>query len=118
MTDAAPDAGTERDKRSGVILRAAIEVDGVTVERRVRNLSVRGACVDNDGDLMVGSTVRVTMGQLEEMVAEVMWAKPALAGLRFRRIVDLEAARKPRGRGTGTSAGWMTEVNHAYRKRA
>ncbi|SFP82675.1 PilZ domain-containing protein [Sphingomonas rubra] len=118
MTDHAPEAGTERDKRSGVILRAMIDVDGLVVERRVRNLSVRGACVDNDGDLIVGSTVLVTMGELEALVAEVMWAKPSLAGLRFHRSIDLEAARKPRGRGLKAGAGWMTDIDHAYRKRA
>lgn len=118
MSDAAPDPEKSRDKRSGVILRAAVESDGVMVERRVRNLSERGACIDNDGALVAGTTVSVTMGQLEGLVADVVWAKPALAGLRFRRAVDLEAARKPRGLGGVTRAGWMADIGHAYRKRA
>ena len=118
MSETAPDVENARDKRSGVILRAAIEIDGLTVERRVRNLSERGACVDNDGDLVAGTTVIVTMGRLERLVAEIMWVKPALAGLRFRRSVDLDAARKPRGTGAVAGAGWMADIGHAYRKRA
>lgn len=118
MTDA-PSFSTcsAREKRSGVILRAAIDIGGVTVERRVRNLSDRGACVDNDGDLVAGTTVIVTMGRLDRLVADVVWAKPNLAGLRFHRQVDLEAARKPRGSGAART-GWVGEMAHAYRKRA
>lgn len=118
MSDAVPDPENTRDKRSGVILRAAIDLDGVIVERRVRNLSERGACVDNDDDLVAGTTISVTMGRLERLVADVVWAKPALAGLRFRRAVDLEAARKPRGIAATVGAGWMNDMGHAYRKRA
>jgi hypothetical protein len=118
MSDAVQDPEKSRDKRSGVILRAAVQSDGAVVERRVRNLSERGACIDNAGDLVAGTIVSVTMGQLEGLVADVVWAKPALAGLRFRRAVDLEAARKPRGIGAVTRAGWMTDIGHAYRKQA
>lgn len=118
MNDAASDPEKTRDKRSGVILRAAIDLDGLVVERRVRNLSEHGACVDNADDLVAGTTVTVTMGRLERLVADVVWAKPALAGLRFRRAVDLEAARKPRGSAATAAAGWMTDMGHAYRKRA
>lgn len=112
-----PDPEQSRDKRSGVILRAAIDLNGTVVERRVRNLSERGACVDNDDDLAAGMAVTVTMGRLEGLTADVVWAKPTLAGLQFREAVDLEAARQPRGKGTAAGAGWMTNIGHAYRRR-
>ncbi len=49
--------------------------------------------------------------------AEVMWASPKLAGLRFTLPIDLEAARRPRGHGTIAKAGWMRDVDNAYRIR-
>lgn len=116
MPDHSPDT---RDKRSGVIIRAAIDINETLVERRVRNLSQFGACVDNMGDLQAGATVRVSMGSLESIAAEVVWAKPQLAGLRFDRPVDLEEARKPRRAvETAPRAGWMAHISHAYRRGA
>lgn len=106
-----------RKKRAGVILRAAIEFDGVVVERRVRNLSEHGACVDDQGDLIPGTKVVVTMGQLERLSAEVVWAEDQLAGLSFRRALDLEAARKPRGT-VAAKVGWVGDMASPYRKRA
>jgi hypothetical protein len=118
MNDPSTDlAAPTRKKRAGVILRAAIELDGVTVERRVRNLSEHGACVDNEGDLVAGTQVVVTMGQLERLSAEVVWAESKLAGLSFRRALDLEAARKPRGT-VAARAGWVGDMASPYRKRA
>lgn len=107
-----------RDKRSSVIIRASILIEGIAVERRVRNLSLHGACIDNQNDLKKGQTVYVWMGALEQLAAEVMWVTPQLAGLRFHAEIDLEAARKPRGAGTTVRAGWMTDINHAYRTRS
>ena len=106
-----------RDKRSSVIIRATVVVDGVVVERRVRNLSLHGACVDNQNDIRKDQTVYVSMGTLDHLAAEVMWTTPQLAGLRFHLAIDLEAARKPRGSGSTVKAGWMVDVNHAYRVR-
>jgi hypothetical protein len=106
----------QRDKRSGVIIRAAIDTGSAVVERRVRNLSIRGACVDHDGELKIGQSVRLTMGRLPEQVAEVMWVKDKLAGLQFAAEIDVEAARAPRGAGS-VNAGWMKDINHAYRRR-
>jgi hypothetical protein len=114
MTEPSSDT---REKRSGVIIRAAIARDGASVERRVRNLSPRGACVDNVQDLAAGDVVTVAMGSLHGLIADVMWAKPQLAGLRFRSTVDLDAARKPRAAVSATArAGWMADMGNAYRR--
>ncbi len=115
MTD--DDSLHGRDKRSSVIIRASVIVAGMRLERRVRNLSLHGACIDNQNDLTVGATVYVSMGALDDLAAEVMWASPRLAGLRFTLPIDLEAARRPRGTGTVASAGWMRDVDSAYRIR-
>lgn len=113
MTDAIP---PEREKRSGVIIRAAIDLGSRRVERRVRNLSLSGACIDQEGELTAGQHIRLSMGRLDDLTAEVMWVKDRLAGLKFDRPIDLEAARASRGAGLA-KAGWMTDINHAYRVR-
>lgn len=107
-----------RDKRNGVILHATIEVANRQIERRVRNLSKYGACIDHDGELEAGMTVAVAMGSLDDLVGTVMWAKPTLAGLRFDRAIDLDAARARRTAATKVvpRAGWITDLRPAYHK--
>ncbi|KQN94100.1 hypothetical protein ASE95_04305 [Sphingomonas sp. Leaf231] len=116
MSDSPP-----REPRSSVILYARIEHGERSVEVRVRNLSATGACVDNPGELQKGNRIGVTMGSLVALSAEVMWTSPTLAGLHFSDgVIDLAEARRPRERGTaGTkaSAGWINNVQHAYRRR-
>lgn len=108
-----------RQPRSSVILYASVQLDRFgTAECRVRNLSEGGACLDNFADLRVGERIAVTMGGLDAVSAEVMWARGRLAGVRFHAAVDLAAARQPRGRTQVARAGWMADMNHAYRKRA
>ena len=112
------EASGTRDKRSGVIIRATIAIDGTTVERRVRNLSRRGACIDHDGELTAGQSIGVSMGILNDLKATVMWVRPTLAGLRFDDTIDLDAARRPRAITAGVQTGWMTDIRHAYRARS
>lgn len=109
-------------QRSSVILYAQVTDQHGPVECRVRNLSPLGACIDNTAGLAPGQTVRVLMGALREMEAEVMWAKPTLAGLRFDRPVDLATARRPRNAAApakqpGSAAtGWLTNIHDAYHR--
>jgi hypothetical protein len=114
MSEEAPN----RDKRSSVILKANVQSSGnpAGTERRVRNLSSHGACVDHDGELSAGENVVLFMGEVEDAVAEVMWATERLAGLRFERQVDLEAARRHRPAASNLRSGWMANMNHAYRR--
>ncbi|KTT71418.1 hypothetical protein NS334_10640 [Sphingomonas endophytica] len=111
-----------REARSSVILYARLEKDERIGEVRVRNLSATGACIDNPGDLNKGDRVGVTMGTLTDLVAEVMWTSPKLAGMHFiNGAIDLAEARKPRDGATTTakpSAGWMNNIRHAYRVRS
>lgn len=113
-----------REKRSSVIIRALIEMPeetgtGTGADRRVRNLSRTGACIDHDGTLAQGMALRVTMGSIPPFDAEVMWVRERLAGIRFTRPVDLEAARQPRGRSASArpSVGWVVEAPDPYRRR-
>ena len=107
----------EREKRNSVIVRAAVSFPGsAPAERRVRNLSRSGACVEHDGELQVGATVLLQMGTISDLAAEVMWVTGRLAGLRFAEPIDLDDARRPRGVGIKPKAGWIAEINDAYRR--
>lgn len=107
-----------RDKRSSVILKALVRSrsapDGV--ERRVRNLSVSGACIDHVGELSAGESVMLIMGEVSDAAADVAWATERLAGIRFEHEVDLEAAKRHRAAAPTLRSGWMADMNHAYRK--
>ncbi len=104
-----------REKRNSVIVRAAVYLpDGTHAERRVRNLSRSGACIEHDGDIVAGTTVLLQMGRLADLTADVVWVRERLAGLRFHRDIDLDDARKSRGIATPPRAGWMTEMRNAY----
>lgn len=109
---------TPREKRNSVIVRAAVVVPGGSApsERRIRNLSRSGACVEHDGDVREGMTLLLHMGTLTELPGEVMWVRGRLAGLRFAEAIDLEEARKPRGLKAAAKAGWMADINDAYRR--
>jgi hypothetical protein len=110
-----------REPRNSVILYARIDHADRSVEVRVRNLSATGACIENPGELNQGDQVSATMGTLVRLSAEVMWTSATLAGLHFvDGAIDLAEARKPRDRGvTGAkpSAGWIDNMQHAYRRR-
>jgi len=106
-----------REKRNSVIVRAAVSLPGcASIERRVRNLSRSGACVEQDGALRPGMTVLLHMGTLNALAAEVVWVTERLAGIRFAEQIDLDEARKPRGIGLQAKAGWMVDMSHAYRR--
>ncbi|MGP7795888.1 PilZ domain-containing protein [Sphingomonas sp. CLY1604] len=106
---------SSREKRNSVIVRAAVYLpDGSHSERRVRNLSRSGACIEHDGDVRSGTTVLLQMGRLDDLTADVVWVRDRLAGLRFHEAVDLDEARKSRGIAVPPRAGWMTEMRNAY----
>lgn len=108
---------TNREKRNSVIVRAAVSFPGTSsIERRVRNLSRSGACVEHEGEMQPGATVLLQIGALNDLAAEVMWVTERLAGLRFAEPIDLEEARKPRGAGIKPQVGWIAEINDAYRR--
>lgn len=109
---------SQREKRNSVIVRAIVRTPGGDeAERRVRNLSRNGACVEHGGELAVGVHVVLHMGTIVGLSGEVMWVTPRLAGLHFGDDIDLDAARKPRGMGARVKAGWMSDIDNAYRKR-
>jgi hypothetical protein len=113
------DASIDRSRRASVILYALVERGGEEpVDCRVRNLSIRGACIDDNLCFVVGECVTLTMGALPPFTATVVWAEHDYAGLSFPREVDLAAARQPRGRVLPTvKAGWTASMDDPYRRR-
>ena len=113
------DAPGPRAKRSSVIIRAIVHLPGnKQIERRVRNLSATGACIDHVSDVATGDRLVMDMGSLRGLSATVVWVRDHLAGLTFAEPVDLEAARKPRGTGAvSISSGWLADLKDAYRSR-
>ncbi len=108
---------SSREKRNSVIVRALVTTpDGREWERRVRNLSDRGACVEHDGELQAGTTIVLRMGAICDLDATVRWVSGRLAGLRFAETVNLDEARKPRGTAVQPKAGWIVDIKHAYRR--
>ena len=107
-----------RDKRNSVILKVLVRSARAPagVERRVRNLSASGACIDHAGDLSAGEVVTLMLGQTGETAAHIAWATERLAGVRFERDIDFEAAKKQRTAAPSLKSGWMADMNHAYRK--
>jgi hypothetical protein len=105
-----------RDNRSSVIIRAAVRTaSGQPVERRIRNLSSAGACVEHSGDLAPGDVISLEMGSLKNLQAEVIWSREKVAGVNFSHRIDLDEARKARGTGVTVATGWLAGLQDAYR---
>ncbi len=110
------DSLTPREQRSSVIIRAVVRPPvGTATERRVRNLSATGACLDHTGELLPGDDIVLEMGALTDLGAKVRWSAERLAGISFHHPIDLEAARKPRGAAVVVASGWLADLKDAYR---
>ena len=110
------DSPLPRETRSSVIIRAVVHLPGdKQVERRIRNLSTTGACMDTAADLAPGDDISLDMGALDGLDAKVMWVTAGVAGISFAAPVDLTAARKPRGAAVVVASGWLADLKNAYR---
>ncbi|MBV9842416.1 MAG: PilZ domain-containing protein [Sphingomonadaceae bacterium] len=110
-----------REPRSSVIIRAVVQADGVAAtERRVRNLSAHGACIDHAGDLRSGQSILLGIGAYEAVPAQVIWARDKVAGVRFRESIDLDHARQPRRNEAPEiiKTGWLANMPDPYKRTA
>lgn len=71
-----------RQRRSQVLLAASLELSGVSVPVRMRNLSAEGALVEGDGLPVEGSSVLFRRQDLC-VAAKVVWVREQRAGLSF-----------------------------------
>jgi hypothetical protein len=120
MSECPPDPLPPRESRSSVFLRALVDVGEGSVECRVHNISLSGACIDNVGNLSPDRCVLVTMGMHHHVKAQVCWSGDGRAGLRIDgEKIDIGRARRPRGtveERPASRAGWLAQLYDAYRR--
>ena len=108
-----------RSPRRSVMLSAHIFRDGVADPsvHRIKNISETGVCLAQDGELTEGTVVVLSIGQADQVAADVKWVDCKLAGLAFREPIDLARARMRRTDGgqPAIASGWLAELNHAHR---
>jgi hypothetical protein len=98
-----------RENRSRVIIRAVVHGPcGKDSDRRVRDLSVTGACLEQSGNLMVGDDIQLDIGMLKGVAAKVVWVTECLAGIGFAEPIDVAKARKPKPDVVTAASGWLS----------
>ena len=103
----APNLEQTRKKRESVFLTALVSPFGGGEARthRARNLSETGVCLDQAENLIVGQTVLIKVGLLDDVGATVVWSDKRLAGLRFLQPID-PASAKRRPKPPHVEQGW------------
>ena len=103
------DALQPRENRSRVIIRAVVHGPcGTEPERRVRDLSATGACVEQTGNLMVGDAIQIDIGTLQGVAARVVWVSERLAGIAFDEPIDLAKTQKAKSEVVTAASGWVS----------
>jgi hypothetical protein len=98
-----------RENRSRVIIRAIVHGPcGMEPERRVRDLSSTGACVEQTGNLMTGDKVSLDIGPLKDISGQVVWTTDYLAGIAFTEPIDVAKTQKPKAEAVTAASGWVS----------
>jgi hypothetical protein len=79
--------GNRTAKRARVLLAAKLKTDNGEVEARLRDLSQKGALIECNEPLAVGSEVVFTRGTTI-VPARVAWSNSGRVGLEFLRSID------------------------------
>lgn len=80
-------AGKRTAKRARVLIAARLKTEGGEIEARLRDLSQKGALVECNERLAVGSEVVFTRG-ITIVPARVAWTAAGRVGLEFLRTID------------------------------
>ncbi len=85
---------------------------------RVVNLSATGARLSGVEGLPIGEVVAITIGLVENALAEVVRREETAVGIRFVEPIDVERARTRRTTGTAAvpRAGWLAQMQNPYRR--
>ena len=78
-----------RSRRSNVLLAASIEVSGVVLPVKLRNLSTEGALIEGDRLPVEGSQVVFRRNELS-IGSRIAWVHGRQAGIAFRRPIHAE----------------------------
>jgi hypothetical protein len=95
-------AGKRSAKRARVLLAAKLKTEYGEVEARLRDLSQRGALVECNEHLDVGSNVVFTRG-ITIVPARVAWSNAGRVGLEFLRTIDESEVLVQLGRASGNA---------------
>jgi hypothetical protein len=95
----------------------------------VRDLSTRGARIDNAEKMRVGETFQISIGAAQAITATVKWVRLGAAGLTFEEAIDIDEARKrvaappkpeasPKLKVASSqpTAGWYNQLRDPYRR--
>lgn len=74
---------SREERRTVQVQGTAHLANGVSFAVRLANISYRGCQVEADHILPIGDRVRLELPRLGDVPAEVRWALPGKAGLRF-----------------------------------
>lgn len=112
-----------KTRRSNVLMSASIEVSGVSLPVKLRNLSAEGVLVEAERLPVEGSSILFRKGDLS-VKGRVAWVKTRHAGIAFDRLLEPEQvlrhipAPKPRMvqefRRPGLRANPMTEEERRF----
>lgn len=76
-----------KSSRSNVMMNASIELSGVSIPVRLRNLSVDGALVESDRLPVEGASVHFRRGDLN-VQGKIAWVDKRTAGISFDQKLD------------------------------
>jgi hypothetical protein len=92
-----------------VIIRAVVHGPcGREPERRIRDLSATGACVEQSGNLMTGDKVSLDIGPLKDIAARIVWTTEYLAGIAFAAPIDVAKTQRPKTEAVTAASGWVS----------
>jgi hypothetical protein len=87
IEDAAP--WPRRPIRLRIAQAATLRTRTATLAARLVNISIGGACVETNVTLPVGSTLRLDVAGLPEMVGQVRWRRGNAHGVVFERVLSM-----------------------------
>lgn len=76
-----------KSRRSNVLMSASLELSGMSLPVKLRNLSSDGALVEGDKLPVEGSSVQFRKGELS-VAGRVAWAKTRHAGISFMHALE------------------------------
>ena len=78
-----------KTRRSNVLMSASLELSGMSLPVKLRNLSAEGALVEGDKLPVEGASILFRKGDLS-MAGTVAWVKARQAGVNFAQKLDPE----------------------------
>lgn len=85
-----------RDRRQVYVTAVAYLPDGTPIAVRLTDISYEGCQVETDAMLPIGEKLKLALPRLGDISAQVRWALPGKAGMRFLLEESLADDRRSR----------------------